>query len=225
MSLLHRLEAALERIAEGGAERVFGGRLDLVAVGQELYNAAVENPRHTADGPLVPNAYDVHLALDDYGHFSHEVEALQAKYAVALWSRLREGDYGLTAPPGVLITPQEGLAAGAFRIEPAFTAVAPAFTLSNSSARGAVYRLRAPATIGRSTECDLHLDSASISRHHARVEWDWNCFVVADLGSRNGTRVNGAAISRAPLESGDVVAFGDVPLRFVPEIAPAPVVT
>ncbi|MBM3474578.1 MAG: DUF2662 domain-containing protein [Armatimonadetes bacterium] len=222
MSLLSRLEAALERVAEGGAERVFGGRLDLVAVGQELYNQAVEASRKRDGGPLAPNAYAVNLALADYGHFCSEVEALQARYAVSLWGRLRESGYALRAPPSVLITPLDELPAGAFRIETAFCAAAPAFSLSNLTGRATVHRLETPATIGRDAECHLRLDSAGVSRQHAQVTWEHNGFVVVDLGSKNGTSVNGVPTPRAALEPGDVMTLGDVALRFEPEIGGLP---
>jgi len=222
MSLLNRLEAALERIAEGGAERVFGGRLDLVAVGQELYNAAVEGRRMEPAGPLAPNAYRVHLALSDYGHFSHEVEALQSRYAWSLWSRLRETGYALLAPPTVLITPLEKVGAGSFEVETSFVPVSPLFTLSNPAGGGTVYRLGVPATIGRGTECDLQLSGALVSRRHARIVWSGSGYRVADLRSKNGTRLNGIPVSEAPLGPGDVLTIGDVSLRFAPEIAPLP---
>jgi hypothetical protein len=222
MSLLGRLEAALERLAEGGAERVFGGRLDLIAVGQELYNAAVEGSRPGEDGPLAPNAYEVRLALDDYGHVVGEVEALQARYAVALWGRLREADYALIAPPNVLITPLEGIGAGLFEVRTEFVTTPPAFTLSNLSGPGAVNRLEVPATIGRAAECDVRIDRPSVSRKHARIAWLRNRFVIADLNSSNGTLVNGAAVSQTALEAGDVVTVGDFPQRFAPEISSVP---
>jgi hypothetical protein len=222
MSLLGRLEAALERLAEGGAERVFGGRLDLIAVGQELYNAAVEDSRPGEDGPVAPNAYEVRLALNDYGHVSGEVEALQARYAVALWGRLREADYALIAPPNVLITPLEGIADGSFEVRAEFVAAVPVFTLSNLTGPGAVNRLETPATIGRAAECDLRIDRPSVSRKHARIAWLRNRFVVVDLNSSNGTLVNGALVSQAALEPGDLLTVGDFRQRFTPEISPVP---
>ncbi len=223
MSLLSRLEGALARVAEGGAERVFGGRLDLVAVGQELYNAAVEGSRRGPDGAVAPNAYDVRLALDDFGHFSHEVEALQARYAAALWARLREADYALDTPPGVLITPDETVGVGTSRVRAAFAARVPAFTLTSPDGGAIVHRLTPPAVVGRASDCDLALAGASVSRRHARIVWERNRFAVEDLGSSNGLWVNGVGVSRASLEAGDRLGLGQVVLQFAPEIAPLPV--
>ena len=68
-------------------------------------------------------------------------------------------------------------------------------------------------TIGRS-ECDIVLDDDQVSRRHATVWATGAGIEVEDLGSRNGTRVNGAEIqSRHPLQEGDIVEIGNVELR------------
>ncbi|MBK8092858.1 MAG: FHA domain-containing protein [Verrucomicrobiaceae bacterium] len=65
-------------------------------------------------------------------------------------------------------------------------------------------------TIGRHPESDIVLDSASASGRHASIKKSGsNCF-VNDLGSSNGTRVNGADVEEALLRNGDRVSFGDV---------------
>jgi len=48
--------------------------------------------------------------------------------------------------------------------------------------------------IGRQSDCDIVLDSNSVSRRHAEVVADGGAFFVEDLGSRNGTYVNGRKI-------------------------------
>lgn len=220
MSLLARLEAALERLVEGGAERVFGGRLDLVALGQELYNSAVQNSQARDEKPTAPNLYVVRLSLDDYGHLSNEVERLEARYAASLWSRLCEGGYGLPSPPRVLITPQDSLSPGCFRIEPAVAELVASFTLFGQSEAQEVYPLQAPACLGRGAECDLRIDDPSVSRRHARIWWAQNRFALTDLGSTNGTRVNGVLIKETGLNTNDLIALGSVAFRFVPDLAP-----
>lgn len=69
------------------------------------------------------------------------------------------------------------------------------------------------ALIGRARECDVVLDGDGVSRRHAsiaRVGGEW---VLTDLGSSNGSFVNGARIGRAVLAAGDRVRFGAVALR------------
>jgi serine phosphatase RsbU (regulator of sigma subunit) len=70
--------------------------------------------------------------------------------------------------------------------------------------------------VGRSGDADLRIDHPNVSRRHANLTVDGGVVTVTDLGSRNGTRVNGARIS-APtdLAPGSEVGFADVVLRLV----------
>lgn len=62
--------------------------------------------------------------------------------------------------------------------------------------------------IGRGRKADLALAEATISRAHAAVGFDNEGFFVEDLGSTNGTRVNGARIARRRLENDDEIQMG-----------------
>jgi pSer/pThr/pTyr-binding forkhead associated (FHA) protein len=73
------------------------------------------------------------------------------------------------------------------------------------------------AVIGRDPDCDVRLASRSVSRRHASVEKTPNGWIVRDLGSANGTRVNGARVTEAPLVSGAAVMFGEVEALFTVE--------
>lgn len=67
--------------------------------------------------------------------------------------------------------------------------------------------------IGRAPEVELRVSHASVSRRHATIRIDDGVVRIADLGSHNGTRVNGEPVSEArALASGDVATVGDVVL-------------
>ena len=71
--------------------------------------------------------------------------------------------------------------------------------------------------IGRTSECDFCLvDDERVSRLHARLDWDGENWIVVDLGSTNGTQVNGENVSERRLQPGDVVEIGDTKLRYLP---------
>ena len=63
--------------------------------------------------------------------------------------------------------------------------------------------------IGRSRECDVAFVSDAVSRRHARLLFRDGHWVIHDLGSTNGTMVNGVRIGRCRLRPGDRVTFGD----------------
>ncbi len=77
------------------------------------------------------------------------------------------------------------------------------------------YELTTPVTLlGRGTDCDLRLVDPGVSRHHAELRVEDGDVVVVDLGSTNGTFVNGQPIRRAPLSDGSRVTIGRTTLTF-----------
>lgn len=70
-------------------------------------------------------------------------------------------------------------------------------------------------TVGRSRDCDVVLDDAGVSRHHAELRPGPEGWTVRDLGSTNGVRVNGAPVRGAqPLRTGDRVELGSTEVVF-----------
>ncbi|MCB9736068.1 MAG: sigma 54-interacting transcriptional regulator [Deltaproteobacteria bacterium] len=80
--------------------------------------------------------------------------------------------------------------------------------------------------VGRNPEDDgLALVHGTVSRQHARFDWDGHRHVLVDLDSRNGTHVNGVRLSSGaerPIEDNDVISFGDVICVYERGLAPAP---
>ncbi len=68
--------------------------------------------------------------------------------------------------------------------------------------------LSSPLIIGRSPECDLPVRDILLSRKHCVIERLGESWVIADLGSKNGTRVNGELINRHVLHDADVIRIG-----------------
>jgi pSer/pThr/pTyr-binding forkhead associated (FHA) protein len=62
--------------------------------------------------------------------------------------------------------------------------------------------------MGRLTECDIHLQDANVSREHAAFVAEGAGWVIEDLGSTNGTVLNGKSVSFQRLADGDVIQVG-----------------
>ena len=75
---------------------------------------------------------------------------------------------------------------------------------------------RSGVTIGRQDGNDIVLDDARLSRQHVRLDLRAGGLVVTDLGSANGTRVNGQPVRQAILHAGDRLEFGSLQLEFAP---------
>jgi DNA-binding winged helix-turn-helix (wHTH) protein len=67
-------------------------------------------------------------------------------------------------------------------------------------------------TVGRAKDCDIVVLERQVSRHHARIERDTSGFVLRDLGSKNGTFVNGESVQGRPyrLRDGDEIDVASV---------------
>lgn len=81
---------------------------------------------------------------------------------------------------------------------------------------------RDETVIGRDPDCHIQIDSNAVSRTHARIVRDGDRFLVEDIGSRNGTLVNGMRIVKAtPLVHNDSIRLGPILIRFVGQAATA----
>lgn len=81
---------------------------------------------------------------------------------------------------------------------------------------GASFTLSGKATVGRRPDCSIVIDAPFISALHAELEARNHAWYVADLGSTNGTFVNGRqVVGSAYVELGDVVQFGRVKFQLV----------
>src|SRR4051812_39855047 len=79
-----------------------------------------------------------------------------------------------------------------------------------------------PVLIGRQAGATLKIANASVSRRHAMIEKDGDRFIIADLGSRNGTFVNDIPVKRRELQHGDRVRIGDSQFFFLFEDSTEP---
>lgn len=102
--------------------------------------------------------------------------------------------------------------------DPGVTAVrsaTPRYVLHGVSgnASGQKLPIHGVVTVGRAPECQLRLDDEGLSRRHARLLPTENGVQVEDLGSTNGTYINGKRVLRGEAKVGDVIAFDALQLR------------
>ncbi len=68
--------------------------------------------------------------------------------------------------------------------------------------------------IGRASDNDVIVDDPMVSRHHCQLRLQHGAYSFADLGSRNGSTVNGQPVSQIALGPGDVIRIGDTEIEF-----------
>ena len=137
-------------------------------------------------------------------------------------------DAGAFAAPAGVVPPAAAVAPGpvidqtVLYQEPAVPAAAAAAAAPRvSSARGVLrgrqgdYQLTEPVTvIGRSRRCAIVLTDPNVSRQHAEIRKQDDGFMLLDLGSTNGTRVNRRDVKQVVLQHGDRIELGTTELLF-----------
>ena len=159
--------------------------------------------------PQIEFRTDERLALGEFGIQARLVETHQPARAGGSDHEARPADYGHTMVYSTSDRHQSALSevgGGAGNVRRRAVIVADG------------KRLQIPPTgalIGRSREADIVLDDSNVSRRHAEISPSGQSWLIQDLGSTNGVRVNGRAVDGPhPLESGDRIELGTVRIGF-----------
>ena len=84
----------------------------------------------------------------------------------------------------------------------------------DGKARERISVTRTPVVIGRMSSCDVVLADSNVSRRHAELRRDGDLWAIEDLGSTNGTLVDGKLAKQHSLRGGETLSFGTSALRF-----------
>jgi hypothetical protein len=171
------------------------------ALGQELSAAVIEHARQQRYAFVGPVDVTFEQADDlDTGVF--RVRSTTAGGAAAPPPVSHGGDQGYPPPP-----PGQGAPADRGQAGPWLSPPAPG--PASLDVDGRIHRLAAPITvIGRSTDADVVLDDAGVSRRHAEVHLIDGRARVIDLGSTNGTYVDGERVHAGNLTEGSTITVG-----------------
>lgn len=214
---LKGFERRLERMVEGTFARLFRSGIRPVELGRRLVREMDDNRSVDVRGrTLVPNHYTVELAEADHEQFAEVADSLQRELAEAAREHARDEGYVFMGPVSVHLEVAAALHTGSFQIvgrmrEGRGGLGAGSLLLPTGERLTLGEQV---VTIGRKPESTLQLADPNVSRNHAEIRPHGNGWVLVDLGSTNGSRVNGNRVSSHELREGDELAFGNTVLRF-----------
>ncbi len=244
MGVLQRFESRLEGMVEGAFARAFKSELQPVEVASAVQREMDDRAAIVAQGrTLVPNDFVVELADSDHERLAVYADSLGIELATLAREYAREQGYSFVGPVRMRFEGFPELTTGTFRIRsgvirgttvedgeirqpasdlphrPGGFGGSPRLLVSgpDQEVNGGqhIYELSAPLTIlGRGTDCDLRLVDPGVSRHHAELRVEDSEIVLVDLGSTNGTFVNGQPVRRVSLSDGTRVTLGRTSLVF-----------
>ena len=214
--VLSGFERRLERLVEGAFGRAFRSGVEPVEVGRrivrELEAARVLGVR----GVTAPNEFVVSLAPEDHERFAAHLDALSRELTEAVRDYVRDEGYHFLGPVTVALAPDPARRRGDFGVEARIVQGSDGWRAAVVLPDGdRVALAQDSALIGRLPDCAIHLSDPQSSRHHAELRGDGHDgYRIRDLGSTNGTYVNGVAIVDQPLRDGDEIRIGSTVLRF-----------
>lgn len=213
---LQEFEERLERLVEETLAKPFRSNLQPVEIGRRLTREMDLHRRVGVHGLLAPNDFTVVLSLADLERFTNFLDALCRELADAAREHARIEGYSFIGPVQVQIAEGNRLRPGRFVVTAEVVegpdGLAFAELVLTDGKRLTVGT--EPVVVGRLPECDVVVTDPNVSRRHAEVRRVGDHVMVADLGSTNGTRVNGVPIREQRLENGDEISLGGTTLRF-----------
>jgi hypothetical protein len=226
MGFLQRFENRLEQTVSTVFAKAFRSAVQPVEVAAALQRE-VDNSAQilSRDRRLVPNRFQVELSPADHERLAPYSSTLAEELTEMLRDHAHEQSYVFTGPVSIDFDQRDDLTTGRFRVRSsALAKVTPASerSVSDTAVRRAdvvleVNGIRHPLdppgiVIGRGADADLRINDPGVSRRHTELRvqgGDRGPTVTAvDLGSTNGTLVNGSRAERATLEDGDTVKIG-----------------
>jgi hypothetical protein len=213
---LQQFEQRLERLVEGAFAKAFRSGLQPVEIARRLTR---EMDLHRTVGPrgvIAPNVFEVALASSDIERFESFADALTSELADAAREHARTERYNFMGPVEVSLKQDQAVNPGSCLVNSEVKGGpggGPAASLVLPDGRR-VTMDEGPLVIGRLPECSVVIEDSNVSRRHAELRRDGPDVVVVDLGSTNGTRVNGAQVRTQRLNDGDEVTIGRTSLRF-----------
>jgi hypothetical protein len=227
MGMLQRFESRLEHAVSGAFAKAFRSAVQPVELAAALQREVDNNAQILSrNRRLVPNTFRIQLSEMDYGRLSPYQSTLVQELVEMLREHADEQHYVFAGPVAIDLEQDGSLVTGRFRVRSAATASVSEGGRSRSATigrasggevsleiNGARHAVTPPGlVIGRGAEADLRINDPGISRKHAEIRVsgrDRPEVTVVDLGSTNGTMVDGARVREQRLQDGQRVRVGN----------------
>ncbi|MGG5172453.1 FhaA domain-containing protein [Pseudarthrobacter sp. J1738] len=244
MGLLDRVERGIEKAVRGVFSTGSRTQVQPVEIASRLRRELDHNALTVSAGrTLAPNVFDVLFSSEDFERAQQWGTALAEELCDVVIKHVRSQGYTLQGPVRVSFLLDENFKPGDFEVESSSEKndagpqpSAPSATPRNPAAprmpaaptrapsrlqpvldiNGQRYSLNAPSiTLGRSSEADILVDDTGVSRKHLEIRTDAGTSLAVDLGSTNGSYVNGQKLhGSTELTDGSVITMGRTRIIF-----------
>jgi hypothetical protein len=223
VGILDNFEKGLERAVNGAFAKTFRSGLQPVeltsALRRELDTKAAVVTR---DRILAPNTFTIRMAPGDYKRMAQMGSTLTDELTTFVKQHADRQHYQFAGGVHVDLRQDDSLSTGMLSVDSGNvktdTTWAPVLEIA-----GKRYPLTRPRTvIGRGSDADITVSDSGISRKHVEILWDGSHAQVHDLGSTNGSQLDGQPVKKAILSPDSVIQIGRTRIVFkvVPQSTP-----
>jgi hypothetical protein len=226
--ILRDFERRLGGLVEGAFSKAFRSGLQPVELAKRILREQDDGKTVGIDEIWAPNRFVFALSPEDSARLEGAGPALVAELTRVVRDNAAERGWGLVGPPEIELTSDPSLRKGDLRCEASFEAaeegdqpeVAPtsaggaSLVVHEEGATRTVPLAAGTTTIGRLPDCEVVLTDRGASRRHAQIETKEGVATLIDLGSTNGTRLNGQTVQRRALADGDRITIGTTSIEY-----------
>lgn len=223
MGILDRFEERVDRLVNGAFARAFASEVQPVEIASALQHEVTDGAKIFGKSrTVVPNAFTIDLSETDYQRLTAYAEPLRAELAGVVREHISEQRYITLGPVRIDFELDPDLTTGIFRVnaevkEGAGADESPAPGLSRGPhlvVEGTVFPLTRQRTVlGRGSDADIRIEDSGVSRRHCEIRLS-NPPQLVDLGSTNGTWVQGERVSERELSSDVDFSIGNTTIQF-----------
>jgi hypothetical protein len=220
VGLIDNFERGLERVVNGAFAKTFRSGVQPVeissALRRELDTKAAVVSRERI---LVPNEFTVRLSPPDYSRMHDVGRPLIDELTNLVQTHAVAQNYSFSGPVTIRLQQDGTLSTGILQVDSTTVKrdVAWVAVLDIGSQRHHLHVGR--TIIGRGTDADITVADTGTSRKHVEIVWDGKHAQVTDLGSTNGSKLNGERVTKAIVEPDSTIEIGRTRMvfRVVPE--------
>ncbi len=198
--------------------RAFRSGLQPVELGRRLIKEIDTSRTIDVRGrALAPNRFVIRVSVEDHARFGQVQQSLTQELMATVRDHAKAEGLGFLGRVSVELQADANLKVGLFRVHPSYDerigADEPDAWLEGPDGH---HHMLSPgiSTIGRLSDSDIVINDQNVSRRHAELHAVGDGYDLVDLGSTNGSKINGQRVQRQRLHDGDQITFGAITLRF-----------
>ena len=224
MGLLDSFEKGLERAVNSAFAKTFRSGIQPVEIASALRSELDKKAAVVSrDRILAPNTFTVRLSPADEEKMAAVGPALLDELDGLVKKHARAQGYSFAGAVTIELRRDESVSTGTLRVD-SETAQGRVSWRAVVDVEGRRHPLTASRTvIGRGSDADITISDSGTSRKHVEILWDGERAMVRDLGSTNGTKLNGVKVGEASLAPDSTITIGrtDIVFHVVAHAAPS----